>query len=1146
MITFHILDVCDRDEKIVSESESERLVQYTANPDESDDEFKGSKNHESGYTSGQHMVVHLFGRTQNGNNIRCDVKGFKPFFFIKSIEGDRALKEQARVAIRNFIQRQLPHASSSVEISHCDRKELFGYTQDKRIPMLKLTMNSKKLFYEVRKLFMAADSRSDYKPKYEPKKVSTIGFPFTGIPDVYEANLDPMLRFLHLRNLKPCHWCSVEGYDEADLPTDEVGVLECDWEDISPCEKPVAPFVVASWDIECMSTTGAFPMATKGDPIIQIGVVLTKLGSSETEKHIFVLGTCDEIPEGTVHAYKKEKELLIGWFEWMVEKEVDIMIGYNIFGFDEKYVWERCEQLGISVRDEVQQMNRLFEENGEMKLDEKRLSSSAMGDNLLYLWSTAGRLRIDIYHYIKRGYQLASYKLDDTSRNFLGEKIKGICEKVEGWQLSIGPSKQDVAKGRSVVLLNEGGDTLCEKLDVLDYVDGFLTVSFPEDVIPDEVSKWAIVKDDLSPKEMFQKHLGSSADRAVIARYCIQDCQLVLDLFKKLDVFNNAMSMANVCSVPVSYIFLRGQGIKIESLIFKYCYENEQCIKVLSGGGGYDGDKYEGAIVLDPVPGFYTVPVGVADFASLYPSTIISENISHDTLVWVKDYKEDGTQGILVWGSELYDNLPGVSYTDIEYDNFNDDPDDERKVKRQLKGGIRVCRYAQNTMGTIPKIVQGLLAARKAKRKEGERESDPFRKALLDAEQLAYKLTANSLYGQLGSGTFKVRLKPLAASVTAYGRKQIMFAKKVIEDQYGSASNASAQTVYGDTDSLFIAFNPKDPSTGKPLEGQAALEATIHLTEEAGKLVTKALKPPHDFEFDKVYWPFIIFSKKRYVGHKYEVADKYSLAFMGIALKRRDYAAIAKRFYAGALQILLNERDVTKAANFVKDMAGDLIDGKFGLQPLTISKSLRSEYKSAPAHKMLADRIAIREPGNAPVSGDRIPYVYVQAEVGQKASDLQGERIETPSYIKEKGLKPDYMYYIDHQIANPLCQLFGVVAEQIPGFSAYMPKGGWSDLPDARIVQRETAAYSLLFQDAISKNANSAKRAFVSLFGNEEPATNSVVRTRPMRQAAVVANQRIITKQQSTLDSMFAATIQLNAVKELQKQKKKKAKTDDA
>jgi DNA polymerase elongation subunit (family B) len=328
-------------------------------------------------------------------------------------------------------------------------------------------------------------------------------------------------------------------------------------------------------------------------------------------------------------------------------------------------------------------------------------------------------------------------------------------------------------------------------------------VEVPDDVLVAEVAKWAIVKDDLSPKEMFKMQDGTSADRAVIARYCVQDCQLVLDLFKKLEVFNNSMSMANVSSVPVPYIFLRGQGVKIESLMYKYCYTAEQCIEVLPGGGD-GGEKYEGAIVLDPTPGFYTVPVGVADFASLYPSTIISENISHDTLVWVKDYTEDGNFVSLVYGSDEYDGLEGVAYTDIEYDNFIDDPEDERKHKRQLKKGIRVCRYAQNKMGTIPLIVQGLLAARKAKRKEGAKESDPFRKALLESEQLAYKLTANSLYGQLGSGTFKIRLKALAASVTAYGRKQIMFAKEVIETTYGPKSGnteccASAQTVYGDS-----------------------------------------------------------------------------------------------------------------------------------------------------------------------------------------------------------------------------------------------------------------------------------------------------------------------------------------------------------
>jgi hypothetical protein len=184
---------------------------------------------------------------------------------------------------------------------------------------------------------------------------------------------------------------------------------------------------------------------------------------------------------------------------------------------------------------------------------------------------------------------------------------------------------------------------------------------------------------------------------------------------------------------------------------------------------------------------------------------------------------------------------------------------------------------------------------------------------------------------------------------------------------------------------------------------------------------------------------------------------------------------------------------------------------------------------------MLADRIAEREPGNAPASGDRIPYIYVQAEVGQKASELQGDRIETPSYIKEKGLKPDYMYYIDHQIANPLCQLFGLFVDQIPGFDSYVPKGGWSDIPEARIVQRETAAYNLLFDDAMQTNKKSSTRAFASMLG--------ATVTSKVKEPRIVSKPTTrITTRQSTLDSLFSARIQLDAVKEV---KRKKAKISD-
>lgn len=1178
-VHFHILDVFARDEKIVSENEEEVLVQYSSNSEGSDDEEfqKGRKGYGASSTpaqtykgdhTGKTVVVHLFGKTAEGHNIRADVKGFKPFFYIRAPDGGPSVHAKAVVAVREYLRRHIKPVAvfKSIEIEKCNRKELFGFTQNRSVPMLKLTMPSLAVFRDVKNCFCNGSWEPELK-KLMGDKQDFLGEPFPkDAPMVYEANLDPMLRFLHLRNLSPCNWATLTSVEPDELDTEGTSIVECDWLEIDPCKAPpaaTAPFTIASWDIECMSTTGAFPMATKGDPIIQIGVILSSLGSTAPpEKHIFTLGTCDQIPEGRVYAFSDEKKLLTAWFRWLNEKDIDIFIGYNIFGFDEKYVWERCEQLGLASRDdkgngmaildELRQLNRLSEVGGEMSLETKRLSSSAMGDNFLYLWTTTGRLRVDLYHYIKRGYPLPSYKLDDTSRNFLGESVKKIVEKVDAWELTIGATtKQDVAQGRSVVLLNAGGDTLCEKLDVLEYESGRLVVSLPDDVIADEVAKWAVVKDDLSPKEMFKMQGQGPSERAIIARYCVQDCQLVLDLFKKLDVFNNAMSMANVCSVPVSYIFLRGQGVKIESLMFKYCYESEQCIMVLPAARG-DGETYEGAIVLDPIPGFYTTPVGVADFASLYPSTIISENISHDTLVWVKDYNDAGELIAFQWGSDAYDNLPGVRYTDIEYDNMIDDPEDMRKMKRKIKAGTRVCRYAQDMIGTIPKIVAGLLAARKAKRKEGEKETDPFRKALLDSEQLAYKLTANSLYGQLGSGTFKVRLRPLAASVTAYGRKQIMFSKVAIETFYGPQSGnprSAAEIVYGDTDSLFIAFHPKDPATGKFLEGTEAMRATIDLTNEAGKFVSKMLKAPHDFEFDKVYWPFIIFSKKRYVGYKYEDADSHVLWFMGVALKRRDYAAIVKRIYSGALNILLNERDVPKAAKFVQNAAVELVDGKYGLQPLTISKSLRAEYAdpSRIAHKALADRIAKRDPGNAPASGDRIPFVYIQAPTGQVAPELQGDRIETPTYIKEKGLKPDYMFYIDHQIANPVCQLFGIVVDQIPGFDQYKPRGGWkTDNPETLITQRETAAYELLFRPAIDRNNMGAKRAFAKMLGVSETVRNTeqkenrpVVRQTPVRKVVKESTQ-------STLDSMFMASMQLAALKDATKQKKATDKAEKA
>jgi DNA polymerase delta subunit 1 len=95
-----------------------------------------------------------------------------------------------------------------------------------------------------------------------------------------------------------------------------------------------------------------------------------------------------------------------------------------------------------------------------------------------------------------------------------------------------------------------------------------------------------------------------------------------------------------------------------------------------------------------------------------------------------------------------------------------------------------------------------------------------------------------------------------------------------------------------------------------------------------------------------------------------------------------------------------------------------------------ITKALRSDYKNPNqiAHKVLADRIGKRDPGNKPKPGDRIKFVFFANE---ERKALQGDKIETPEYILSANLPVDYTHYITNQLMKPLQQLFGLAVEQI-------------------------------------------------------------------------------------------------------------------
>jgi DNA polymerase elongation subunit (family B) len=154
--------------------------------------------------------------------------------------------------------------------------------------------------------------------------------------------------------------------------------------------------------------------------------------------------------------------------------------------------------------------------------------------------------------------------------------------------------------------------------------------------------------------------------------------------------------------------------------------------------------------------------------------------------------------------------------------------------------------------------------------------------------------------------------------------------------------------------------------------------------------------------------------------------------FMGIALKRRDSAPIVKDIYGGALDILLEQRSLKNAEQFVKNYLVKVLKNEIPLEKFIITKQLRDDYKNPEqiAHRVLADRMTLRDPGNIPQVGERLAFIYVAGRSGK-----QGERIENLDYVRQKSLKPDSEFYITNQIQNPLAQLFALGIEQLSGYS---------------------------------------------------------------------------------------------------------------
>ena len=807
----------------------------------------------------------------------------------------------------------------------------------------------------------------------------------------------------------------------------------------------------------------------EGDKVTFIGSTFMTYGEKRPYlNHCIVVDTCDtlkdEVANSEIETYKTERELLLAWTRLIQRENPDIIIGYNICGFDYEFMFRRS--LENSCENDFLRLSRNKGEfcgtrdytTGKVCIKESSIVIASGQHDLHYIDMT-GRLQIDLYNYFRRDFNLSSYKLDYCAGYFIGDGVKKL-EHLPSGNTRISSSNMMGLENGNYINFEESShstDTYKDgaKFKVLNLNLAEKTFEIEGHEQPDmkKSVRWGLAKDDVTPQDIFRMTNEGPAERAIIAKYCIQDCNLVHHLMNKIDVMTGYIEMAKICSVPISFLVLRGQSIKLTSFIAKKCREKRTLMPVIERSFG--NESYEGAICLPPKCNLYLDnPVACLDYSSLYPSSMISENLSHDSKVWTREFdlvgqlvRETGVKDPS--GNYIYDNLPGYEYVDVTYDTYKWVPN-QRGRAIKTRNGTKICRFAQPKDGIkaiMPTVLEELLAARKATRKMAEATEDPFMANILDKRQLGYKVTANSLYGQCGAKTSTFYDVDIAASTTATGRKLLTYGKRIVEEVYGDAKveskkfgfvNTKAEYIYGDTDSVFFTFNLAT-SDGTPIRGKDALEITIEFAKEVGHLATKFLKSPHAWVYEKTLMPFCLLSKKRYIGMLYEdKPEKPKRKSMGIVLKRRDNAPIVKDIYGGVIDILMKEQNVETAITFLKSSLQNLVDEKVPMDKLIITKSLRSGYKNPAqiAHKVLADRMGKRDPGNKPSIGDRIPFVYIQ-NPDKKA--LQGERIEHPDYITANKIKPNYAFYITNQIMKPIQQVFALVLENIPSYKRQVP-----------------------------------------------------------------------------------------------------------
>jgi DNA polymerase zeta len=505
---------------------------------------------------------------------------------------------------------------------------------------------------------------------------------------------------------------------------------------------------------------------------------------------------------------------------------------------------------------------------------------------------------------------------------------------------------------------------------------------------------------------------SKSRDLAKTLDYFISRVQLNLEILEANEIIPRTSEQARLLGVDFFSVISRGSQFKVESTMFRIAKpENFILISPSRKQVGQQNALECLPLVMEPQSAFYSSPVLVLDFQSLYPSVMIAYNYCYSTCLGrIVSWRGRNKMGFMDFKRE-------PQLLELVKDHINIAPNGMMYVKPEMRRSL-LAKMLGEILETRVMVKSGMK----------QDKDDKTLQQLLNNRQLALKLLANVTYGYT-SASFSGRMpcSEIADSIVQTGRETLEKAIALIH----ANSKWGAEVVYGDTDSLFI-----------HLKGRTKDQA-FTIGEEIAAAVTEANPRPVKLKFEKVYHPCVLLAKKRYVGFKYEHRNQKEPEFdaKGIETVRRDGTPAEQKIEEKALKILFRTADLSEVKRYFQEQCMKIMSGRISIQDFLFAKEVKlgtySDRGPPPPGALIATKRMLADPRTEPQYGERIPYVVITGAPGARLMD----RCVSPEMLLQNDhIEIDSEYYISKNLIPPLERIFNLVGANVRQWYDEMPK----------------------------------------------------------------------------------------------------------